>query len=123
MQTRALIPVWVLVVVSCCAALVAFAFIYVSATLAREAFALYAACDAPVEPRLSMIEELQATWLLWGIAGGFSWFCAFVARHRAPAPTHGLRRITTVLLWLSSLALVGCALASGWFQLYCYQIA
>jgi hypothetical protein len=123
MQTRAPIPTWVLVVVSCCAAVVALAFIYVSFTLGREAFALYADCYAQVEPRLSMIKELQATWLLWGIAGSFSWYCAYVARRRASASTRGLRHTTTALLWLSSLALVGFALAFGWFQLYCYQVA
>ena len=123
MQTRALIPTWTLVVVSCCAALVAFALVYVSFTQTREVFAVNPYCATPagymffVRP---MIQRLQTAWLISGAAGLLSWSCAFVARGRVSASTRGLGRTTTALLWLSSLAIVGCALAFGWYRLACY---
>lgn len=119
MQTRRLT---LLMIVSCCAALVAFAFMYVSFTQAREVFAANPYCAKPVDDMVFvMTERLHIAWLLWGAAGGFSWACAFVARRIASASTRW-ERTTLALLWLSSLALIGFALAFGWYQLACYNV-
>lgn len=120
MQTRRLT---LLMVASFCAALVALAFVYVSVTQAREVFALNPYCATPAGAMFfvrTMIQRLQTAWLISGAAGLLSWSCAFVARRRASASSRGLRRTATALLWLSSLAIVSCALAFGWFQVACY---
>lgn len=120
MQTRRLT---LLMVASFCAALVALAFVYVSVTQAREVFALNPYCAKPVDDMLFMMtERLHIAWLIWGVAGLLSWACAFVANRIASASTQW-ERTTIALLWLSSLALVGFALAFGGYQLACYNVA
>jgi hypothetical protein len=98
---------WVLVVVSCCAALVAFFLIYVSIRLTGEMFAADPYCATPTGHVLQTIEEIHTGLLAGGAAGLLSLFCAFVTRRSASSSTRGARRTSSALLILSSLALVG----------------
>lgn len=61
MQTHALLAMWVLVVVSCGAALVAFACVYVNFTLAGEIAA--ANPTGSGDPPLRRIDKLHTAWL------------------------------------------------------------
>lgn len=118
-STRALTAMWVLVVVSCCAALVAFAFVYVSFTRGGEVLAANPHCATPVGPMSfvrPMIERLQTAWLICGAAGLLSWSCAVIANRIASASTRGVRRTASTVLVFSSLALVGLAVSFGWYQ-------
>ena len=118
MQTR----VWVLVVASCCAALVGFAYESVSFALAQEWFVAYPHCNLPFgdpSPIPPLREELYSAWLRCSVAGLLSWSCAFVARRIASAAPRGARRTTNVVLVLSSLAVVGFVVAFGYYQLTC----
>jgi hypothetical protein len=117
-STRALKALWGLLVVSCCAALVAFACVYVNVTLAREIAIANPTCSGWGPP--DMIDQLHTTWLAWGAAGVLSWCCAFVAWIVASASTRGTRLATRTLLLLSTLALICLACSIGLFQMTGY---
>ncbi|HEX8033735.1 MAG TPA: hypothetical protein VF510_07805 [Ktedonobacterales bacterium] len=125
MHTRTLIAMWVLVAISCGAALVGFAFVSVSFALAQEWFVAYPHCNLPfgdLSPIPPLEGQLHTAWLLSGVAGLLSWSCAFVARGIASVAPLWARRTTSTVLMFSSLAIVGCALAFGWYQGACYAL-
>lgn len=116
MQTRVLIAMWVLIVVSFCAFLVVFAFVHANVTLAGEMFAANPECATPAGPVLRMIDKLYTIWLAWGAAGLLSWSCAFIANRIASVSTYRARRIIHALLVLSSLTLIGLAFSAVLYE-------
>lgn len=120
MQTRSMIGMWVLIAVSFCAFLVVFAFVHANVTLAGEMFDVNPECATPTDPLLRMIDELYNIWLAWGATGLLSWSCAFFANRIASVSTHWARRITSALLVLSSLTLIGLAFSIVFYNVTQY---
>ena len=118
-STRMLKAMWALVVVSCCAALAAFACVYANLTLAAEIANANPTCSGDGLPR--MIGQLHTVWLAWGAAGLLSWSCAFVARVIASVSTPGARLATGAILLLSTSVLIGLAGSVFLFQVGRYS--
>jgi hypothetical protein len=122
-STSATIAWWMLVVVSCCAALVAFSLMSVSIRLSGELVAANPCFATPEGHALQISADIHTSLLAGGVAGVLSWYCAFFASHLASGPTRGPRRATSALalLMLSSLALAGLVGSFIWsiFASFC----
>jgi hypothetical protein len=98
---------WVLVVVSGCAALVAFVLLLVSIGLIPEFFAADPYCASPAGLALQLEDNLYTSLVVGGFAALLSFGCAFTSRRSRSGSTRGARFTSSALLILSSLALVG----------------
>jgi hypothetical protein len=110
----------VLVVVSGCAALVAFVLVFVSIGLISEWFAAGSSCGTWTSLALHVGDYYYTSLVVGGAAGLLSLFCAFAARRSRSGSTTGARRTASALLILSSLALVGLVCSFGVFALASY---
>lgn len=108
---------YVLVVVSFCAALVAFSLMFVTLRLNDEMVAANPYCFTPVGHVLQLIADIHASLLACGAAVVLSWFCTLFARRSAFGSTPEARR---ALLMLSALALIGFAFSFGVYYLSSY---
>lgn len=115
--TSALIAWYGLVVISCCAALVAVSLMFVSLRLSGEMVAANPYCFTPAGHVRQIIDSTHLSLLAGGVASALSCLCAFIASRSSSAAKRGTRRL---LLILSTLAILGTGLAVGVYYVWSY---
>lgn len=121
--TRTSIAAWILMIVSCVAALSAIALAFHSFVLSNEVLAANPHCATLVGDLLyvqSILAQLYVVWLISGASGALSLSCALMARRIVIHTPHIAQRTASTLLVLSSLALLCLAVSFAWFQIVRY---
>ena len=109
----------VLLVVSLVVAGIAYGFAFTSFVLGHDVLAANPYCEGSVTVLRHVqpiLMQLYAAWLISGVSGVLSLFCAFRAHRVATETPQATQRAARFLLKLSSFALFGLVASFFWFQ-------